>query len=718
MACPLLYSFSLTGDCGNTNSGVLSLDITGTSNFTITWISPVVSSPVTLTTNPANYTVTGLSAGTYSLQITDGCLTPGPSTTPFNFIISSGTNVNIDSVVSTTCGNSNGSIVTSTSSFYGEGKYYLYETTLGYITSGNSNINQFEFTSLNPGIYYVVAEDGGGCDGKSEACIVKSSTTFDYGLYVVNNAGCLPYDTGAIYITGLTGNSPFTYSWSSPPGGTDSYITGLTEGIYFVTVTDNEGCSVLKSASVTKVPIIGFGTYITTPPTCFVSDGEITIAITGGTAPYYYLLSNGDSFISFGTNHTFTGLSSGEYTVSVTDAGYCNFTKNITLSTPNLFNTILVTTNDSTCNNSDGQLLVTLGGSPGIYTYTLTSSTFNQTFTTESLSQTFINLPSDTYNLIITNSAVPGCQFNQNYTISNIEKYQLSAQTTGTTCNFSNGSVLLSISSGGTPPYDFSIGVQGNFDTPQTQVLFENLSSGSYVASVTDFDGCSQIIPFTIPSSSDVFFTLNGVNPVNNDGSISAIITQGEPPFTWTWSSNVNGQTGLTVNNLTAGTYSLSITDNNGCTQERQIILNGFTTVSSYQVINVCDLTFQNTDSVIKGPKQMLLEGFHDLTINDVNCVLNQSIFSAQISLNGITTTIPFFTGTSLNDYPTDYEWYNLLSDILNGYEGIDKVIIGEETNQLTIVTFCGDDVIDLNNENVTINMIINYDIGCFACNP
>jgi len=716
MACPLLYSFSLTGDCSNTNSGILSLDITGTTNFTITWVSPVVTTPTTLTTSPANYIISGLSAGTYSLEITDGCLIPGQQTIPFNFTISSGSSVNIDNITNTTCGSSNGSITVSTDNFYGEGEYFLYETTLGYITSGNSGVNEFEFNSLDSGIYYVIANDGGGCTGQSESCIVKSSTTFDYGFYVVNNAGCYPYDVGAIYVTGLTGNPPYTYSWSN--GQTGSTITGLTEGVYNVIVTDNTGCEVGKSTSVITVPIVGLGNYVTTSPGCFVSDGEITIEVTGGTVPYYYSLSNGDSFISFGTSHTFTGLSSGEYTVSVTDAGYCNFTKNIPLSTPNLFNTILVNIVDSTCNNSDGQLLVTLGGSPGIYTYTLTSATLNQTFTTESLSQTFINLPSDIYNLTISNSAVSGCQFNQNYTISNIEKYEISAQTTGTTCNFSNGSVLLSISSGGTPPYDFSIGVQSSFDTPQTQVLFENLTSGSYVASVTDFDGCSQTIPFTIPSSSDVFFTLNGINPVNNDGSVSAIITQGEPPFTWSWSSNVNGQTGLTVTSLTAGTYSLTITDSNGCTQQRQITLNGFTTVSSYQVVNICDLTFENTDTIIKGPKQMLIEGFHDLTINDVNCVLNQSIFSAQVSLNGITTTVPFFTGSSLNDYPTDYEWYNTLSDILNSYEGIDKVIIGEETNQLTIVTFCGDDVINLNNENVTINMIINYDIGCFACNP
>lgn len=716
MSCPLLYNFSLTGDCSNTGSGEFELSITGTPNFTLTWISPVVESPVTVVSSPATYSVSGLSAGTYSLQITDGCLSPGPTTIPINFTISSGTCVSIDSTQSTTCNSDNGILTASTANFYGSADFYLYENTLGYITSANTGFNTYVFPSLTAGTYYVIADDGGGCTGKSETCIIKSSTTFTYGFYVVNNAGCSPYDTGAIYITGLTGYPPYTYSWSN--GQTGDTITGLTEGVYSVVVTDNTGCVIGNSTSVVTVPTVGLGTYFTTAPSCFAADGEISITVTGGTAPYYYLLSNGDSYITFSPTHTFTGLSSGNYVVSVTDAGFCNFTTNIVISTPNLFHTISVTTNDSLCNNNDGSLSIVLGGSPGLYTYTLTGAGVNQSVTT-GLSTIFNNLPSGTYNLTIETSAVPGCVYTQTYTISNTVLFNLTGTTTGTTCNSSNGSVELGIS-GGTPPYDYSIiGPISLITTESTSAYtFNNIPSGNYTATVTDASLCSQTLLFTISSSNNVNFNLVGTNPTNGtNGIVSTLITQGEPPFTLTWSSNVNGQTGLTVTGLTAGTYTLTVIDDIGCVSTKTTTITGYNVISSYQVYNICDSDFENTGELgQKGLKQMLLEGFYDLTMDDFNCVLNQSVFIAEVTVNGIKTTTPFYTGTTLDDYPTNSEWFTLLGNILSSYEGIKEVIVKPGENQIVIITVCANESLDYNNSKVNIDLIINYDISCVEC--
>ena len=163
--------------------------------------------------------------------------------------------------------------------------FELYEINSGYITSGTSFTNNFVFPNLSAGTYYVVADDGGGCTGKSQSCIVKDSTPMDFGFYIINNAGC-GIDTGAIYITGLTGVGPYTYLWNN--GNTTSSITGLTGGSYSVTITDSQGCTLNKPVNVGIVPNVGIAAIFTTNPSCFSADGTVDVIVTGGTPPILF----------------------------------------------------------------------------------------------------------------------------------------------------------------------------------------------------------------------------------------------------------------------------------------------------------------------------------------------------------------------------------------------------------------------------------------------
>jgi len=142
----------------------------------------------------------------------------------------------------------------------------------------------------------------------------------------------------------LIGNPPYTYLWSN--GGTLSSITGLTNGPYSVTVTDNTGCSISKSTEVIKVPQIGLGGFTSISPGCFTNNGELTVFITGGTAPYYYSASTGESNVSFDTQYTFTNVPGGSISVYAQDAGLCSFVASTTFSpsTTSLFNTSLTKT--------------------------------------------------------------------------------------------------------------------------------------------------------------------------------------------------------------------------------------------------------------------------------------------------------------------------------------------------------------------------------------
>jgi len=712
MSCFIDVTISgITGDCSNTNSGEFQINIGGTApDYTIDWLSPSLGT-IPLGVGVTTYSETGLSGGTYVFNVIDSCVPP--NSVPISIYISTGSCVSLSNVENTTCGLDNGSLTAETTNFYGFGSFYLYENTSGFVTSATSVTNDFVFSNLSAGTYYVIADDGGGCTGKSESCIIKSSTNMDFGFYVINNAGC-GIDSGAIYITGLTGVGPYTYIWSN--GSTSSSITGLTEGGYSVTITDSEGCTLTKVTNIELVPNVGIAAMITTNPSCFSADGTCDVYVTGGTPPYYFSGSNGTVAITFASNYTFTGVSAGYLGVKVTDAGLCNTFQSTTLLTPNSFSIVSVTTTNSTCNNSSGTLSLSLFGSSAPFTIGLTDSSGNTNVVVISaFNYTFNNLASGTYTLNVTDGGP--CIFTGTYTISNTNLYTISADTTGTTCSNSDGIVTIYVSSGGTPPYTYELNGFSVIGVSSTAYTFNNLAAGSYSVSVIDANFCQQFLPIVIPSSSNVDFVLSSNSPITGStGEITALITDGEPPFTLSWSSNVNGQTGTTITGLTAGTYTLTITDDNGCVQTRTINLIGTVLFSSYEVFNLCSSDLTNSGELIKkGPQQMFYEGFFDLTSGDTGCVLNSANWEIITEISGITNSQLFFVSISLSQFPSDNLVFETIKNLLESYSGIDSVVIDPILNKITITTVCNPPEY-LVGANISVGIKITYSINCITC--
>jgi hypothetical protein len=710
--CYILYNLSVTGDCSNTNVGAFSVEITGDApDYSIQWVNPA-SGTTALGAGVTNYYIDSLSAGTYTFNIIDSC-TPTNTIQAVNVAISSGTCVSISAHEDTTCGLGNGSLTATTTNYYGTTTFYLYENTLGYIASGTSFGSSYEFNgTLTGGTYYVIADDGGGCTGKSETCIVKNSTEFDYGLYTVPDAGCA-VQSGKIFVTGQTGYSPYTYLWSN--GGTDSYITGLTAGTYSVTVTDATNCSVTKSATIIDVPPVGLGSLTVVSPDCFVSNGSLTILLTGGTSPYYFSGSNGTIAIEFSNQYTFSGLSAGVFSYSVTDAGLCKFSGTTSVLTPGGFSLVSVGVNNTVCGNSGGSINpITIYGGSGNYVYTLEyPNGSTEQYSTTSTTWQFTNLSAGTYTLTITDGV---CTYTNDYTILDETTIDIDINVTGTTCNLPNGSIEILVN-GGVGPFVYQVDGQSYGPTNDTGHTFSSIVGGTHSVSLTDVTGCTVSNSVVVPFSSNIDFTLVGVNSTNgSNGSITAYITSGEPEFTWNWSSNVNGQTELMVNNLSGGTYTLTVTDSYGCTKTKTITIQGVNSLTSYQTFNVCNDEFVNNGLQIKkGLREFLNEGYYDLTTTDVNCVLNQSIFTLSATTSGVTLSETFFTGTSLSEYPSDNLYYNTIKDLLTQFEGIGSVIIDVENNIIKIISDCNSET-SLSDAQIMLNLGINYDISCVAC--
>ena len=710
MSCFLSYTSSITGDCSNTNSGAFKIEITGDApDYLIQNLSPTTGTTA-LGAGVTAYTQTNLSAGTYSFNIIDSC-SSGNTYLPVNIYISSGTCVSITNIQNTVCTSNNGALTATTSNLYGQATFELYDDITGFISSNVVDGNTYFFNNLPYGTYYVVANDGGGCTGKSESVIIKESSNLSFGLYKVDNAGCA-VDSGKIFITGLTGTPPYTYLWSN--GSTSDSISGLTAGFYTATVTDYSNCSQSVSTVIYDVPPVGLGAIYLTQPTCFTSNGEVEIIITGGTAPFYYLGSNGVTNVTFDRNVVFSGLGPGSFSIQVVDAGLCTFTTKTKLLTPKGISTVSVDITNSKCNDFSGVIgPIQVYGGTSPYTYSLTDSSSNtKSVTIYQTNWLFDGLSADTYTLSITDGG--NCTFTSAYTINNNVLFDLSVQTTGTTCNGNDGSVYLEITSGGTPPYIYEIN-GSTITTSLTSYTFNNLFSGNYTASVTDRTFCKQSRLFTIDNSNTVDFHLLSIDSAINDGSISAYITGGKPPFTLYWSGDVNGQTGTTVSNLKTGDYSLRVVDSNGCSKLRRIPIKGATEYTSTGFYKVCSTSILNQPIVIEtGPRQLLNEGYNQIILTSpgyTNCLLSAATFQAIVYVGNDTNSSVFYTSTSLSDYPSDELWYNTVESLLESLPQIGDVVIDPIKNTIVVSTNC--DPQSLVNTDLSVVIRIDYDIRC-----
>jgi len=765
MACDFNFSdFSVVGDCQNNGSGSFTLNLSTTSEpMSITWYLPNPWSPSagggpSVETDIFNglRTYSNLPAGLYVLEINDSCggpteLTQNNRTTLNIYVSSASSCVSITKVTPTTCGLVNGSLTATVANINGSVTYKLYlENNNNRVPPINTspdvpyepdlirlevtNSDTFVFDNLPYGIYYVIADDGGGCTGRSENSIIQNSTLLNYGLYPVNSSNCGTVGTGVgrIFITGLTGVAPYTYLWSSSTPEllennvslTGVSITGLTTGDYSVTITDAQGCTSTKSALIIDVPPVSLGPITPTPPTCFDPNGSIEITVINGTPPYrYYIPSINYIAISYEQTYTFPNLYGGIYDITVTDSSLCSVNTQVSLAQANSFAVTSTDVINSVCGDNNGSISIILNGNPNSkYNYSLKKSngdSFNQP--QQGLSTSFSNLFPDTYTLTISDTI---CTYSGTVVIESTLSYNVTTQASGTTCGGNNGSVVISKTTGGTSPFIYSIqGGNGSPIPPSTQTPlnsypFNNLSSGYYEVMVEDNAGCITINYFSIDESEAIDFILIPTSSTNgSNGEIFANIYQGIPPFTLTWSSNVNGQTGTAINNLSAGTYTLTVQDNDGCAITKEVIITGSFVLSNLSEYNICESTISSTNNITERTLgKMLLEGYLDLTNGCTDCLLSSATFSAVATVAGNSYSQSFYTATTLNDVPANSSWYNTVDTLLSDVTGIGEVIVDTNNNTITVNTSCEETTDALSNQNITVQVSILYDINCVSC--
>jgi gliding motility-associated-like protein len=518
-------------------------------------------------------TATGLSAGDYYVIVTDANTCQSQSNT-----ITIGQPNDLTIAVAVNDANCFGTCTGSAEATPagGTGPYsYQWDNALNEITA----IAQ----GLCAQTYNVIVTDNNGCTETAQA-IVNEPTPIELDSTVVN-ANCNQAD-GSACVLASGGTAPYTYLW--PNGATNSCEVGLAAGTYVVLVTDDNDCQATIAVEVSDNGGPSAAIVAQTDALCFGSnDGSATVDMVGGNGNNYTVLW--DAAAGGQTSPTASNLSAGTYGVTITDDLGCSASTNVTIGEPLVLQHVLNTVDASCFSYCDGELDVNIAGGTQPYTYQWLDGTGANVGNADVVT----GLCAGNYVLNLTDAN--GCPLTVNGTINEPVQVTASAIFTDVICNGNCDGTATATGINGVAPFTYQ------WDDPNTQntATATNLCPGTYTCTVTDADGCFTTVSVTITEPTVVVASIpaSGNESCSGfcDGFAQADAVGGVGGYSYTW-NNGAGNTQI-VNNLCANTYTVTVTDANGCTDDEFVVIStpnplaattNSTNVSCY---NACDGT-------------------------------------------------------------------------------------------------------------------------------
>ena len=457
---------------------------------------------------------------------------------------------------------------------------------------------------LMAGTYTVVVLDDNGCSASDTRVIDTVTNSMDAST-AVTNISCFGLFDGSTLVDNVWGAVPLTntgnlavdydYSWTGPNGYTahQQQINFLYAGNYGVTITDSNNCSITIYTDVQEPDLLSYTLYDITGETCYGScNGSISVDVNGGTSPYYWdgdMLGNSPftNPISLVNDSLILDLCNGDYDIYVTDENDCIGTVVwggvwqatidsgfvVSVSAPN------ITQSPSCYNSNDGHANVFWWDQNPLFTYTW--ETLNGNVVDTGTHTTILS--GGDYNLVA--HYADSANFGQIYTACDAtvqfnmpSPSQILANESIVTIacyGDANGSISLVPSGGSGSNYTYQWDTTTSVPNGSTNSSINGLQEATYTVTITDGDGCTETIDYPLiepdPLTNDFNPIVNASCNGDNDGSIKANISGGTPIYSYSWSPS--GGNNQTANSLTAGNYTVTVTDSRSCTESFDITI-------------------------------------------------------------------------------------------------------------------------------------------------
>ncbi len=535
-------------DCNTTNTGAITIAASGgTAPYSYNW-SGSLTDDVTTQSN--------LPMGQYSVTVTDsrGCTVASGS-----IMVRQNSDIQITNITPTNIDNGNDGAVSIAVSG-GSGNYtYAWSGPSGY-TSSQQNISNL----ANQGQYCVTVTDDSGC---TEMACEDVGLRFKIDSEQITNA-CPETASGSISIVVTGGQPDYTYNWSN--GASSANLNNVPAGEYLVTVTDALGLTVTNRYEVNEFTPIQLNSSVV-EASVGQSNGEISLSISGGRAPYDIDWDNG------ATTARITNLSPGEYCVTVTDNRNCSsqacFTvpeQNIPLSIRN------IQINDLSCfGGNDGGVSFQINGGRTPYTVT-----FSDGSTVQSNDGNIVKsgLTGGRASFTVTDGAGAStsatADINEPDAIK-IMDIDVMHDTEDSGCT---GRITATIT-GGTPNYL----VQWNAPNTGTGTQIINLCEGTFVPTVRDANGCTQTFPGIEVNTFALDAEVNDTQcPEGEDGGVELSVSGGEEPYNFSWRNAANEEisTDRMLTDVPKGVYSVRVSEASGNMLVRQYTIGSVSNLS------------------------------------------------------------------------------------------------------------------------------------------
>jgi gliding motility-associated-like protein len=551
-------SSSLNILCNGANTGSLTVTPSGgTSPYTYT-----ISTPTQTNTTGA---FTGLSAGAYNITVKDasGCT----ATLTANLTQPTALTGTTSSLPVNCFGNSTGTVSAGASG--GTSPYTYLWPAIASSTNATTG-------GVAAGTYSVIMTDANNCSITRTVTVTQPTSLTLTSTVTAATCGN-SNGTGTVTVTG--GTSPYVYNWSN--GGTTANLSGAAAGTQTITITDNNGCVLTRTVSITNIPGPTGITEATSLAGCNLNNGTYTVTgVTGGTAAYTY------SVDGVSTTSVTTGLGAGTHNILVRDANGCTYTNTFSINTANGPTSATVATTNANCGSANGTATVTgvTGGAP-VYNYSFNGGAFGASATTSGLA-------AGTHTVVIRDAN--SCTLTVTYTeLNNSGPTASVTSSSNILCNgASTGSVSVS-PTGGSAPFTYTLSSPTQTNTTGN---FTGLPAGSYNITLSDNFGCSATATVTLTQPSAMTLTVTSVAATcfgASTGTVSASGSGGTGAYTYLWPS-LGGNTNPTVTTAPAGTYSVTQTDANGCTITQSVTVTQPTALSLTSTVTAATCGYSN----------------------------------------------------------------------------------------------------------------------------